>query len=199
VSVASDADRRDFVSSRARARRLSAARNDDGRRQHADRHHVLTGQLFGAAVSGDITRCYQRPNAGNSQISQVTTVTTSADLAITNVQSSAAPRAGTNQTYTLTLTNNGPSDAAAVPQRCRAGEREFVSLPAPRAGRRRHRRSAAWAVSASSSTLAMAPASFTMTVRVGLSIAARTPVNSTASVSSATTDPRPGTTASALP
>src|SRR5262249_29523949 len=53
------------------------------------------------------------PNATNNTDTFDTTVATSADVAITKV-GPATVTAGTDITYTITVTNNGPSDALAV-------------------------------------------------------------------------------------
>src|SRR5437763_8807395 len=45
---------------------------------------------------------------------ELTTVNTSANLALTKSDSPDPVLAGTNITYTLTVTNNGPSDATGV-------------------------------------------------------------------------------------
>ncbi len=67
---------------------------------------VLTNTATISSTSGD-------PNPGNNSGSTTTAVTTSADLAITKTgPASAVP--GTNLVYTVTVTNNGPSDAASV-------------------------------------------------------------------------------------
>src|SRR5581483_1654302 len=53
------------------------------------------------------------PNAGNNSSTSTATVSTQADLAI--AKSSNGPViAGANLTYTLGVTNNGPSDATTV-------------------------------------------------------------------------------------
>ena len=52
-------------------------------------------------------------NPGNNSATAVTTVTSTADLTITK-SGPATATAGTNITYTLTLTNGGPSNAASV-------------------------------------------------------------------------------------
>ena len=53
------------------------------------------------------------PTPGNNTSTAITTVTASADLAILKTGPATAT-AGSNIDYTLTVTNNGPSDAAAV-------------------------------------------------------------------------------------
>ncbi|SFK34868.1 CARDB domain-containing protein, partial [Lysobacter sp. cf310] len=54
------------------------------------------------------------PTAGNNSSTANTTIVALADLAITKGVSNSAPIVGTNVTFTLTVTNNGPSAAAAV-------------------------------------------------------------------------------------
>lgn len=53
------------------------------------------------------------PAAGNNSATKTTTVTASADLSITK-SGPASSSAGSPLVYTITVTNNGPSDAAAV-------------------------------------------------------------------------------------
>ena len=53
------------------------------------------------------------PNSGNNSASAVTTINASADLSITK-SGPAFSTAGSPIVYTITVTNNGPSDAAAV-------------------------------------------------------------------------------------
>lgn len=53
------------------------------------------------------------PNPGNNSAAVNSTVTTSADLAVT-VSGPGKVTAGTSFTYTISLTNNGPSDAQGV-------------------------------------------------------------------------------------
>src|SRR5207249_4680277 len=53
------------------------------------------------------------PNAANNSATATTTVSTSADLAVIKAGPTSAA-AGTNLTYTITVTNNGPSDAQNV-------------------------------------------------------------------------------------
>ena len=53
------------------------------------------------------------PNSNNNSSTATTAVTTSADLVVTKT-SPASVTAGSNLTYTLSVTNNGPSDAASI-------------------------------------------------------------------------------------
>ena len=53
-------------------------------------------------------------NPGNESGTATTTVATSADLSITKVDTPDPVDAGTNLTYTITVNNAGPSNAAAV-------------------------------------------------------------------------------------
>ncbi len=53
------------------------------------------------------------PNTTNNSSSTNTTINTSADLAVAK-SGPASATAGTNMSYTITVTNNGPSDASSV-------------------------------------------------------------------------------------
>src|SRR2546430_1726752 len=54
------------------------------------------------------------PDTSDNTATELTTVNTSANLALTKSDSPDPVLAGTNITYTLTVTNNGPSDATGV-------------------------------------------------------------------------------------
>ncbi len=54
------------------------------------------------------------PSPGNNDVTIDTTVQTRADLVVSGTYTPAAVIAGTTVTYTLTVTNNGPSDATTV-------------------------------------------------------------------------------------
>ena len=71
---------------------------------------TLTGTLNNTAT---ITGENADPNTNNNSATAPATVTASADLTI-NKSGPASANAGTNITYTITLTNSGPSNAANV-------------------------------------------------------------------------------------
>ena len=66
------------------------------------------------------------PNTNNNSSTAPTTVTTSADLTI-NKSGPANAIAGTNITYTITVTNSGPSAASNVTMTDFTGAKDFVS------------------------------------------------------------------------
>ena len=70
-----------------------------------------TGTLTNTALVGSST---VDPNAANNTAQQVTTVNTSADLSLAKIDYPDPVVAGSNLTYTVTVSNLGPSDAAGV-------------------------------------------------------------------------------------
>jgi uncharacterized repeat protein (TIGR01451 family) len=74
----------------------------------------MTAPASGPAVdSASVSASTADPNAGNNSASQTVTITPKADLSITKNTSSAGI-AGQSMVYTVVVTNNGPSSAAAV-------------------------------------------------------------------------------------
>src|SRR5205807_725626 len=69
----------------------------------------------GAVLSNTatVTTTTTDPNPANNSSTANTNVTTSADIAVTKT-AAASVVAGTNLTYTITIINNGPSDAQTV-------------------------------------------------------------------------------------
>ncbi|HZF09807.1 MAG TPA: ExeM/NucH family extracellular endonuclease [Thermoanaerobaculia bacterium] len=133
------------------------------------------------------------PNPGNGSATATTTVATSADLSVTKVDTPDPVTAGNNLTYTITVTNAGPSAAATVSlsDTLPTGT-TFVSLASP----------GGWSctnpavgsggtVSCTDASLAVGSAVFTLVVKVGVSVPAGT-LSNTATVSAATSDPNPG-------
>ncbi len=72
---------------------------------------VSAAQLANLSATATAASATTDPTPGNNTATQTTTVNTSADLAITLVDSPDPVIAGTNLTYTATLSNAGPSDA----------------------------------------------------------------------------------------
>ncbi|HKI05103.1 MAG TPA: ExeM/NucH family extracellular endonuclease [Thermoanaerobaculia bacterium] len=148
---------------------------------------VLTNTATATSTAGD-------GNAGNDSGTATTTVGASADLSVTKVDTPDPVTAGTNLTYTITVTNAGPSNAATVSlsDTLPAGT-AFVSLSSP----------GGWScmtpavgaggtVSCSFASLPAGSAVFTLTVAVAPGTAAGSVLSNTATVSSATADPTPG-------
>lgn len=133
------------------------------------------------------------PDATNNSATAQVTLVSQADLSITKTASPSAPQAGTNLTYTLTVANNGPSDASNVSMSdaLPAGT-TFVSLTAPPGwSATTPTVGANGTVTATKTSLAAGsgPQVFTLVVFIADNTAHGTVLTNTATVSSATTDP----------
>jgi uncharacterized repeat protein (TIGR01451 family) len=130
-------------------------------------------------------------NAANNSSTASTTVTPSADLALTKTAPGVVT-VGTNLSYSLTATNNGPSDATAVSLTdVTPANTTFVSFTAP----------AGWTVTApavggSGTVMATTPtliaassAMFTLVVQVSSGAPVGSTITNTATISSGTPDP----------
>jgi uncharacterized repeat protein (TIGR01451 family) len=134
------------------------------------------------------------PTPGNNSATDTDTLAASADLSVTKVDTPDPVVAGTNLTYTITVTNAGPSSAASasLSDTLPAGT-TFVSLPAvagwsctpPAVG-------AGGTVSCSNPSFAAGSAVFTLTVAVDPTVSEGTVLSNTATVSASTSDPNPG-------
>jgi uncharacterized repeat protein (TIGR01451 family) len=147
-----------------------------------------------AAGSHTITAVYSGDSSfatSNGALPVPQVVNPKADLSVTNDDSPDPVSIGQNLTYTITVTNNGPSDAQSVQlTESVPTNTTFVSFTAP----------AGWtpstpgvggtgAVTATRPTLAAsATAVFTLVVKVDLSTPHNTVLSNTASVSTTTTD-----------
>ncbi|MBV8518929.1 MAG: DUF11 domain-containing protein [Acidobacteria bacterium] len=149
-----------------------------------------TGTISNTA---SVTSATADPNTGNESATSSTTVDApSADVSIAKVDTPDPVTPGSNLTYTITVTNGGPSVAStlAMTDTLPSGT-TFVSLASP----------AGWScttpavgasgtVTCNATTLVVGDAVFTLVVNVDA--AQTTTISNTASVTSATTDPNPG-------
>ena len=140
------------------------------------------------------------PNPNNNSATAVTTVTASADLSVVKTGPATAD-AGTNITYTVVVTNNGPSNAAnvsltdAVP-----GNTTFVSesqstgpvfsCTTPAVG-------GTGTVTCTIASLPLTSATFSITVHVNPN-AVGAAMGNTANVTASTTDSNPGNNTSSV-
>jgi uncharacterized repeat protein (TIGR01451 family) len=139
-----------------------------------------------------VTSTTSDPTPGNNSATATTTVNTSADLAITKTDSPDPVSAGNNITYTINVTNNGPSDAQSVTlSDTIPTNTTFVSNSGatgwtctdPSVG-------GTGTISCTRATLANgASSTFTVVVKVNASTATGTTITNSATVSSTTTDP----------
>src|SRR5581483_853487 len=154
----------------------------------------------GATISNSATAASTTtdPTAGNNTGTATTTVQTQADLAITKTDSPDPVVASQNLTYTITLNNNGPSDAQtvavsdAVPANTTlvsavvttgSGWARTDAVPAGGTG----------TVVFSKATVAAGETTvFTMVVKVDAGTPNNSTITNTASVTTATTDPNSG-------
>ncbi|HXH41101.1 MAG TPA: DUF11 domain-containing protein [Thermoanaerobaculia bacterium] len=75
--------------------------------------HINPGATGTVSNTANVTTASTDPNPGGNSSTANTTVTTSADIAIVKTAAATAA-AGSNLTYNITVTNNGPSDSTAV-------------------------------------------------------------------------------------
>jgi uncharacterized repeat protein (TIGR01451 family) len=136
------------------------------------------------------------PTPGNNSATDTDTLTPSADVSVTKADSPDPVIAGNNITYTITVTNNGPSDAQtlalsdAVP-----ANTTLVSVSTPSGWTRTDVVPAGGTgtLTFTRPTLAAGASSiFTVVVNVNGATANGTTISNTANVSSATADPTPG-------
>jgi uncharacterized repeat protein (TIGR01451 family) len=158
---------------------------------------VAASTIPGVDVVGDtasITGSTQsRINTGDDTVTVLTSVTASANLSVAKIDTLDPVTAGTSLTYTITVTNAGPSNAAtvALTDTLPAGT-TFVSLPpvpgwtcaTPAVGM-------GGLVSCTNPVMAPGSAVFTLTVAVGAAVPTGTLITNTATASSGTTDPTP--------
>jgi uncharacterized repeat protein (TIGR01451 family) len=151
---------------------------------------VITDTVTAASATTD-------PTAGNNSATATTTVQTQADLALTKTDSPDPVVASQNLTYTITLTNNGPSDAQTVSvSDTIPANTTFVSATvttgtgwsttAPAVG-------GTGTVTFTKATVAASEtAVFTLVVNVNVNTPNNTVLSNTATVTTATTDPTAG-------
>lgn len=75
--------------------------------------HISPGATGSISNTVNVSSATSDTNAGNNSSTVSTTVTTSADISVVKTAAAAAT-AGTNLTYHIVVTNNGPSDSTAV-------------------------------------------------------------------------------------
>ncbi len=133
-------------------------------------------------------------NPGNDSATAITTVTASADLSV-NKTGPASANAGTDITYTITLTNNGPSNAASVAfTDVVPANTTFVSesqTTGPTFSCTKPSVGGTGTVNCSLASFAPGSATFSITVHISPG-AAGAVISNTANASTTTTDPNPG-------
>ncbi len=140
------------------------------------------GPDSGSAIVGATT---PDPVSANNSSTVSMTIATSADLAVTKTVSPDPLIAGSPATYTIAVTNNGPSDAAAVTVSDLLDNALSVSTASPTLG------SCTVTGQQVSCAAARLPAGETLTVTVPVSVASRATgtVGNTATAASSTSDP----------
>ena len=141
-------------------------------------------------------------NATSTSATDTDTITTAVDLSVANVPSTSGPQAGANLTYTITLHNAGPSDAAGVNLNTTLpAHTTFVSLSTPDGfSATTPAVGSGGTISAGATSLAAgADAVFTLVAQIDANASNGTAVNDTAAVTTAarvdTNDNTPSITA----
>lgn len=145
---------------------------------------VITDTAYISSVTPDT-------NPANNLASAATTVSTSADLAVTKTDAPDPVTAGTNITYTVSVTNNGPSNAASVVLTDTVPTNTtFQSMSVP----------SGWScptlpavggtglINCTMPSLGLTTTNFTLVVKVDPATLDATTISNTAAVSSATSD-----------
>jgi uncharacterized repeat protein (TIGR01451 family) len=135
------------------------------------------------------------PNVGNESDTETTTVVASADVQVTKTDSPDPISAGSLLTYTITVSNAGPSDAANVTLNdvIPTGTVYITSTPEPGWSCNTPGVGGTGTVSCSIATFpAGGTAVFAIHVTVNEALPTGTIITNTATVTSSTTDPSPG-------
>jgi uncharacterized repeat protein (TIGR01451 family) len=162
--------------------------------------HINPGAI-GAAIgnTANVATTTTDSNPGNNTSSVVTTGTSSADVSIVKTAAAAAA-AGTNLTYNINVTNNGPSDASSVTMSdLLPPNTTFVSESQPTGPAFTCTNPAPGGIGTVSCSIATLTAGTSATFAIVVQIAPATPVgpsSNTATVSSSTTDLNPGNNSS---
>ncbi len=135
------------------------------------------------------------PNGGNNVSTAATTVNTSADLAITKT-ALATVAAGSNITYTITVTNNGPSTASSVSwSDVLPAGLTFVSLNQSTGPTASSVSGGTTSIVTWASLASGASATFSLVATVSSSTPNNTVLSNTANVTATTSDPNSGNNA----
>lgn len=147
-----------------------------------------TGNLVNTATAGGAT---SDPNSANDSATDTDTLVATADLTITKTDGVASVAPGTSTIYTIVVSNTGPSDVPSAtvtdnfPAECTSVS--YTSLASGATGN-----TAAGAGNISDVLTMPSGSSVTYTATCNISAAATGSLVNTATVTSATTDPAPG-------
>src|SRR5206468_3654110 len=152
--------------------------------------HVNASAAAGSTITNraDVSSTTADSNTGNNSSTATTTVATSADVSVTKTDSPDPVTAGQNLTYTIIVTNNGPSDAQGVSLTDTIpANTTFVSFVKP-AGWTFTNVAGLITANDSAALAAGATATFTLVVNVDSTTAAGTTISNTATVATTTTE-----------